>query len=219
MRLSESFLAGRKVLIKNAKSFEGRPDVSNADKEAAKVSGKAPSKRVFVGNLGFDVGKEDLERHFGRCGEVEGIHVATFEDSGKCKGYAWVTFETIEAASAAVKGWVDVTNGVKEESDEDSDAEQQPKKRRIWVNKIEGRKLRCEFAEDPTVRYHKRFGKGKRDGETTEAGDDAAPIKEQVTSQAVSTAHDRRREKRRKENLVPSTIATVGAAGKKITLD
>ena len=80
--------------------------------------------------------------------------MATFEDSGKCKGYAWVEFEQIASAEAAIQGWtetkakVDVSNG-----------DTKPSRRRLWINKIKGRKMRIEFAEDSTTRYSKRFGK------------------------------------------------------------
>ncbi|KAL8811783.1 MAG: hypothetical protein Q9200_001515 [Gallowayella weberi] len=186
LALSETLLMGRKVLIKDAQDFEGRPE--KADKEDAangksSLTGKQPNKRIFVGNLTFDTEKSDLEEHFGQCGEVEDVHVATFEDSGKCKGYAWVTFGGIKAAEAAVKGFVmkKTEEEVEEEEDfddppetEDGDEEpvpstkkskkkkkkkQKPKDWKWWVNKLKGRQLRMEFAEDASVRYKKRFGK------------------------------------------------------------
>lgn len=179
LALSETLLMGRKVLIKDAHNFEGRPEKKADDAEdpmsgRSKLSGKAPNKRIFVGNLTFDTEKEDLEQHFGQCGEVADVHVATFEDSGKCKGYAWVTFGDIGAAEAAVKGFVmKKSEDMDEVGDEGDDVDQltesreqankkkkkQPKDRKWWVNKLKGRPLRMEFAEDATVRYKKRFGK------------------------------------------------------------
>ena len=183
LALSETLLAGRKVLIKDAKNFEGRPDKQDEATTATKSrpSGKPPSKRIFVGNLAFDTDKEDLEEHFARCGEVVDVHIATFEDSGKCKGYGWVTFANIDAAEAAVKGWVVIkaedsaVEAVDEEDDESPDENKErvdeaeparskknkkrPKDRKWWVNKFKGRPLRMEFAEDASLRYKKRFGK------------------------------------------------------------
>ncbi|KAL8801015.1 MAG: hypothetical protein Q9182_004759 [Xanthomendoza sp. 2 TL-2023] len=183
LALSETLLMGRKVLIKDAHDFKGRPekaDTENAANAKSSSSGKPPNKRIFVGNLTFDTEKSDLEEHFGQCGEVENVHVATFEDSGKCKGYAWVTFVGIEAAEAAVRGYV-MKKPEEEEVEEDLDdppenedgdeepvpstekskkkKKQKPKDRKWWVNKLKGRPLRMEFAEDATVRYKKRFGK------------------------------------------------------------
>lgn len=159
LQLSEKLLGGRRVLIKRSKDFEGRPDDSQLGQ---KSTAKPPNKRIFVGNLSFDMTKEDLESHFEACGSLTNVHMATFEDSGKCKGYAWVEFEEVASAAAAVRGWV--------ESSIAGEALQQNKmhKRRHWVNKFNGRTLRAEFAEDKTTRYNKRFGKNPR----SEADDD-----------------------------------------------
>ena len=158
--------------------------------------------------------------------------MATFEDSGKCKGFAWVRFEAVEAAESAVRGWVRITEGGDDDGDEgnaeangvgsaepkeeqteptpagaakpsddssapDSDSDSsssstpatakaktsapskakttaRPKKqntRKWFVNRLLGRPLRCEFAEDASVRYKKRFGNKDRDA----AGPDARP--------------------------------------------
>ncbi|KAH0542042.1 hypothetical protein FGG08_003506 [Glutinoglossum americanum] len=174
LELSETLISGRRVLIKNAKSFEGRPEKANdatlARDSGAVKGGKPSSKKIFVGNLSFDTTEEDLREHFGRCGEVKTVFVATFEDSGKCKGFALVEFEDLEAAEAAVRGWVKVPI-MEEEESEDTEAtggsngereneEKGNRMRKWWVNRIRGRALRMEFAEDKVVRYKKRFGKG-----------------------------------------------------------
>lgn len=86
--LSEQVLNGRKVLIKNAQSFEGRPKKD----PISEISKNPPSRILFVGNLSFDTTKELLEEHFQSCGEIVKIRMATFEDSGKCKGFAFIDF-------------------------------------------------------------------------------------------------------------------------------
>lgn len=107
LALSETLLCGRRILIKDSKSFEGRPAIPARDNTTRDSNGKPPSKRIFIGNLGFDITEEDIRKHFARCGQVNDVHVATFEDSGKCKGYAWLEFEELSAAEAAMRGWVD----------------------------------------------------------------------------------------------------------------
>lgn len=173
--LTETKMDGRALLIKNAKSFEGRPDKPKTEEDqdngrggkGAVKGGNPPNKRVFVGNLSFDVTKEDLEAHFKQCGLVEHIHMATFEDSGKCKGYAWVTFGDVDAATSAVKGfiWKNESDfkGKKKNTDgsDDEESAKTDKKRKWLLNKLMGRDLRCEFAEDSTTRYNKRYGKEK----------------------------------------------------------
>ena len=182
VELSEQLLSGRRLLIKDHKSFEGRPEKT---KEESRNDGKPPSKRVFLGNLAFDTTEEIIKDHFDKCGAIESVKVATFEDSGKCKGYAWAVFEELEAAQSAVRGFVRI-----EEEDEASESEAsesesegaaaEPKAKKVktrkwWVNKMRGRPLKIEFAEDAQVRYKKRYGKDgtkrtQAPGEASEAG-------------------------------------------------
>jgi RNA recognition motif-containing protein len=175
LRLTETLLQGRKVLVKHASSFEGRPE-PQATADAAEGKGKKPvSRRVFVGNLGFDVTQDEVRQHFEKCGVVEGVHVATFEDSGKCKGFGWVTFADEESAKKAVRGWV--TDDDEEEGNDEDNGEQEGEKsgkksKRRSVVKLNGRTMRREFAEDPTLRYHKRFGKGAKKATEDEGGED-----------------------------------------------
>jgi hypothetical protein len=188
VELSEQLFSGRRVLIKDNKSFEGRPQKT---KEESRNDGKPPSKRVFLGNLRFDTTEDSLKEHFEKCGAMENIMVATFEDSGKCKGYAWITFEELEAAERAVRGYVLVkqedddaesdledayetssNEEEEEEEEEEEDGEKRkkekaaiktnPKKpvmKKWWIDKIHKRPVRREFAEDAQVRYKKRYGK------------------------------------------------------------
>ena len=168
--LSEKLLTGRRVLIKDSKSFEGRPDRTKEQESATMNNGKPPSKRIFVGNLAFETTKHDLEEQFTKCGEVLDVHIATFEDTGKCKGYAWVEFAGLEAGEAAVRGWVnfeqeadsgnedaEIAEALAEEGD--VKPKERPRLRKWWVNKLHGRPLKLEFAEGKDVRYKKRYGK------------------------------------------------------------
>ncbi|KAK4692193.1 hypothetical protein P7C71_g4962, partial [Lecanoromycetidae sp. Uapishka_2] len=196
LSLSEKLLTGRRVLIKDSKSFEGRPEGTKEDAVAATRSGKPPSNRIFVGNLAFDVTKDALQDHFERCGEVADAFITTFEDTGKCKGYGWVTFASITSAEAAVRGWVDYEelkeNAEDEEDDiaealadqEDVKPKKKPEPRKWWVNRLGGRPLKIEFAEGKDVRYKKRYGKDgtakKEDKEVAQGPDidSSAQLKE-----------------------------------------
>ncbi|OAX84768.1 hypothetical protein ACJ72_00848 [Emergomyces africanus] len=238
--MSEQLISGRRALIKNAHSFAGRPDkpkqgeAATDGKDSNKAPAHAPSQRVFVGNLGFDVTKELLEEHFKPCGVIEDIQVATFQDSGKCKGYAWVEFDSVDAAESAMRGFVNIPEKDDEEEEEEeeeedeeeeeeegeddmngSDAEvessnekpkstktktkskKKPRMKKVWVNRIMGRPLRMEFAEDKATRYKKRFGKDgtSKDKFSTESegGDERngsqsaeAPAIEEVSEKATS---------------------------------
>ncbi|MCJ1466415.1 hypothetical protein MMC07_005034 [Pseudocyphellaria aurata] len=236
MALTETLLKGRRLLIKDSKSFEGRPQKS-ATKDglgpAATGPGKPASKRIFVGNLGFDTSEEDLREHFERCGPVVHVHMATFEDSGKCKGFAWVEFENLTAAKAAVRGWVEpesVQQDEEDEEDEEKEEEEEEngkltvksdddddgdkaadnkdhaapskakkaaqkkkirKPRKWWINKIHGRLVRMEFAEDKTVRYKKRYN-SKGSARKEEAGSESndAPTTAVAAERAMAEKPD-----------------------------
>ena len=180
--LSEEVLGSRKLLIKNSTSFEGRPKPVKAE-EGEEGEGEQPAEqkkarnvnqKVFVGNLGFDTSEDDLWAHFEKCGGIDWVKIATFEDSGKCKGYGWIRFKTPEAAAWAAKGFVkikelieteeDFQDGVKEEDSEEKEKEKKYKTRKWWVNRLRGRELKIEMAEDDQSRYKKRFKKDGKGG-------------------------------------------------------
>ena len=194
LTLSEKLITGRRVLIKDAKSFEGRPEKSKVEPTPTNP-GKPPSNRIFVGNLGFDTTKEMLKTHFVQCGEIADVHLATFEDTGKCKGYAWVEFTELDAGEKAVRGWVNLeqeNSGYEDPEISEALADQtKPKKnprlRRWWINRLEGRPLRMEFAEGKDVRYKKRFGK---EGTSKKEGDTAVDSAEQPIAEPPITDAD-----------------------------
>ena len=196
LALSEKLVSGRRVLIKPAKSFEGRPEQKPAE-ETRSAGKKAPSKRVFVGNLGFDVTREDVWEHFSRAGEVEDVFLASFEDSGKCKGFGWVRFGEVEAAGKAVRGFVFEDDGEEEgasgedagerddvgaegvkavemETKHKQNSKRQKQQKKWFINRLHGRPLRCEFAEDPQTRYKKRFN-SKHDAAKSSRHDEEDP--------------------------------------------
>lgn len=127
--LSETEWYRRKLLIKDATNFEGRPkkekpaegggdDGGDNKKKAEEEEASAnKSRKIFVGNLGFEATEDDVRELFAPCGEIEWAKVATFEDSGKCKGYGWVKFADAAAADWAVKGFVKIKEV--EETEED----------------------------------------------------------------------------------------------------
>ncbi|KAL7623106.1 Nucleolar protein 13 [Parahypoxylon ruwenzoriense] len=264
MALTETELGGRKVLIKSSTSFEGRPQKENAPSAENGVGpagttangGAATagaSRKIYVGNLSFQTDEDDLRAHFDRCGEIDWIKVATFEDSGKCKGYGWVKFREPEAAAWAVKGFVKIREEIETEDDfRDDDAaptttkgdgdddgeeggEKEDKKfktRKWWVNRLKGRELKIELAEDDQVRYKKRFGKDAPLAAANKAHGkrrDTAPPRPADNGKEGGT--DAREEKTRPEGAKKKgaygdagvasylTGAVVKPQGKKITFD
>ncbi|KAF9129012.1 hypothetical protein BGW39_004540 [Mortierella sp. 14UC] len=146
IKLSESELDGRKVLIKSSKSFEGRPAVSKAAATEKSLKQKhAVSPTLFVGNLSFQTTREGLQKLFEDCGEIRKVRLATFEDSGKCKGFAYIDYMAPESATAALTD---------------------PKK-----HFLDGRKINLEYASaEATLKGNPReFRKRKREEEDAAA--------------------------------------------------
>ncbi|KAL5334183.1 hypothetical protein BJX70DRAFT_29053 [Aspergillus crustosus] len=229
--LSEQMVSGRRVLIKDAKNYQGRPEKSQEDEKDAAASGKPPSKRVFVGNLSFDTTKDLIEEHFSRCGPINNVHVATFQDSGKCKGYAWVEFDDLAASDMAVKGFKLITEDDEDGEDEEAEAEKprkplKPRKSKIWLNQLLGRRMRVEFAEDPTTRYNKRYGKNGEVKKNANGETEAADIEEVMVDDKSQRNQATRHKKAKPEysRYDQSTVQKLSGAiiegqGKKTTFD
>ena len=59
--------------------------------------------KLYVGNLSYDVTKNDLQDVFAQHGPVQDIHVVTDKVTGKARGFAFVTMESKENAEAAIQ--------------------------------------------------------------------------------------------------------------------
>jgi RNA recognition motif-containing protein len=92
------------------------------------------SKKVFVGNLNFDTNEEGLRQHFSSVGNVVDLHIPLNRDTGRPRGFAFVTFSTEEEASAAIE--------------------------RLNGESLDGRPLRIDVAEESPRKKRRDFGGG-----------------------------------------------------------
>ncbi|RMZ82208.1 hypothetical protein DV738_g1824, partial [Chaetothyriales sp. CBS 135597] len=180
VQLSENLLEGRRLLIKDAKNFQGRPE---KPKEEKSTPARPPSRKIFIGNLDFHTTVQDVEKHFGVCGPVLKTQVASFEDSGKCKGYGWIEFESLASAESAMKGWVEVDKPTRGE-----DGKKTMKPKKVWLHRMGSRQLRLEYAEDATTRYKKRFGADSSTAKPDGPGDDSELVGEDRPEAEVSSS-------------------------------
>jgi nucleolin len=60
-----------------------------------------PTDAIYVGNLLFEVTEADLEREFAPYGMVKTVRIAR-DARGLSKGFAYVTFDSVDAATAAL---------------------------------------------------------------------------------------------------------------------
>lgn len=58
--------------------------------------------KIYVGNLSRDVTKEQLEQFFASAGSVKEAVIIQDQDSGRSKGFGFVTFTTRQEANEAV---------------------------------------------------------------------------------------------------------------------
>jgi len=168
LSLSESLMGGRRVLIKNAKDFSKRPaaPTSNALKTGANLSKNPPSRILYVGNLEFSCIAEHLRSHFLFAGNIQKVRLATFEDTGKCKGFGFVDFEDKESVKRAMLGLTPEEELTYEDLEGKAElALHSLRKKRAILN---GRPITMEYGQDPSVRYKKRFGGKDREGDDSE---------------------------------------------------
>lgn len=59
-------------------------------------------RRLFVGNLPYEVGEAELQELFGRVGPVESVTIVRDNATGRARGFGFVEMGTDEAAAQAI---------------------------------------------------------------------------------------------------------------------
>ncbi len=60
--------------------------------------------KMYIGNLSFDTTKQDLENLFSEYGAVTDVHLPTDRESGRPRGFAFVTMDSKDAMNKAIAG-------------------------------------------------------------------------------------------------------------------
>lgn len=60
------------------------------------------NRKLYVGNLSYDMSSQDLEQAFSSHGTVESATVINDRDTGRSKGFGFVEMATEEEAEAAI---------------------------------------------------------------------------------------------------------------------
>lgn len=217
--LSESRLKNRNLLIKSASSFEGRPEEHKEKEKEKPLLKNPPSRILFVGNLPFDATDDLLDEQFRPYGEIVRIRMATFEDTGKCKGFAFIDFKDETGPTAALKSKMAksfINRNLRLEFGEDR-SKRNPKRLAAEGssssaasgadNEVSGYRERTE-REEPEVEIKPKFVPRERP-QTFKRGRDSyndAPNKRMKSSVALATAQR-------------ASAAIVPSQGKKVTFD
>jgi RNA recognition motif-containing protein len=109
---------------------------------------------VFVGNLSFDVSREELIEAFSAAGKVVDAKVPTDRETGRPRGFAFVEFENDDAAQKSIA----MMNG------------RDLKGRPLRVNEAENRPPRPMGAGGPGGGYRPSFGAGRPFGGSSFGG-------------------------------------------------
>ncbi|HUA39123.1 MAG TPA: RNA-binding protein [Candidatus Sulfopaludibacter sp.] len=59
--------------------------------------------RLFVGNLSYQTGENDLQDYFAQAGAVSSVNLMLDKTTGKSRGFAFVEFADAEAAQRAIE--------------------------------------------------------------------------------------------------------------------
>jgi cold-inducible RNA-binding protein len=64
---------------------------------------KDSTNKVYVGNIPFSITEQELQDFFKDCGEIVQVNVVKDRDTGRPRGFAFVTFASAEGAESATK--------------------------------------------------------------------------------------------------------------------
>ncbi|KAJ2863670.1 nuclear localization sequence binding protein [Coemansia aciculifera] len=91
---------GRDVRVDKAeKASSSKP--ARGDANAA--SNSTPSATLFIGNMSFNTTEDSLREAFAECGTVVSARIPTDRETGRMKGFGYIEFDSVEAATEALK--------------------------------------------------------------------------------------------------------------------
>ncbi|MBI1374886.1 MAG: RNA-binding protein [Phycisphaera sp.] len=59
--------------------------------------------RIYVGNLNFETSPATIEAEFGRFGNIQEVHVPSDRETGRPRGFAFVSMPDDDAAEKAIQ--------------------------------------------------------------------------------------------------------------------
>lgn len=114
--MNESELGGRNLLIKSSSDFsttgyQPRPEKrDNSPKTKPQynlsIQDNENNAKIFIGNLGYDTTRKDIQEFFGEFGKIIEIRLGQFEDTGKCKGFCHLIYKKPESAIQVIESFL-----------------------------------------------------------------------------------------------------------------
>jgi RNA recognition motif-containing protein len=102
-RASSLETVGHSAKVLERLAQKGPTAAAGAKRDVAEQGDAAISNKVFVGNLSFDVTREELVEAFGAVGRVVDAKVPTDRETGRPRGFAFVEFESDEVVQRCIE--------------------------------------------------------------------------------------------------------------------
>lgn len=58
--------------------------------------------KIFIGGLSWNTNEEGLANHFSKFGNLEEVKIITDRETGRSRGFGFITFDEADAASQAI---------------------------------------------------------------------------------------------------------------------
>jgi|SRR5687767_2381360 RNA recognition motif-containing protein len=68
-------------------------------------------RKLYVGNLPYEIGEAELQELFAKAGAVDSVNVMRDQATGRARGFAFVEMSTEEGAQAAIRDLNDTELG------------------------------------------------------------------------------------------------------------
>jgi len=101
-KMDQAQLDGRTIRVNESRPKGERGAAGPGGSGTFNSSGKEEVK-LYVGNLSFDTPEAEIRRIFEECGTVNDCFMPTDRDSGRVRGFAFVTMPSVEAETACNK--------------------------------------------------------------------------------------------------------------------
>ena len=92
------------VALKHARYIQKKKDDELANQQIARQRAIATMCRIYVGAIHYEIGESTVKKSFESFGPVRSVDMIYDINTGRHKGFAFVEFETPEAANMAIQG-------------------------------------------------------------------------------------------------------------------
>ncbi|CAH9088160.1 unnamed protein product [Cuscuta europaea] len=97
------FSHARNILKQAAIKHQISHEISSSKSSVFQILRFMSSSKVFVGGISWNTNDASLQDNFGQYGRVVEARVITDRETGRSRGFGFVTFENAEEASAAIQ--------------------------------------------------------------------------------------------------------------------